>query len=554
MTGEKPFHKSGKFYIISGIALVIVVAGLLFWRNYKYKFVSKKLDNLVTVKSRGLYEVNYQHLIIDEAGGNISAEDVELIPDSLVYQYLQEQNTAPENLFYIKIPKLHITGVKTPKALLNKEISAHIMRIIDASIEIRMGKAKKENKPDFGEILDPGLYRQLLGKLNSITADSVVLENAVLILTDRETKRIRYKMEGLSLRFASVSIDSATQYDSMRILFSKELTVHCDHFDLPFKDKMYKLTVNDLDYNSRTAILHTNRIKLIPALSETAFANSHKYAKDRFDIGVGSLELKNIDRMAMLNQQILADTLQLKDASFHIFRDKSFPHDSVDRTHDYPQESIMRLGIPVRIKKLLVNDSYIEYKEKNEKSDSSGKVSFFHVQAVLSNVTNIPEFVRLNYMMHLQFNASFLNQTPFTADIQMRLNDRKGNFQLDAQMGALNAVMLNPLTEPMALAKLDKGRINGLRYHMNATNTHAKGRLTLRYDDLTVKLLKKDDNKNKYKTKLFPTLAAGLIIKKSNPQNGETRRVDVDYTRDIHRSIFNLMWKSLYSGIKKTVM
>jgi hypothetical protein len=136
----------------------------------------------------------------------------------------------------------------------------------------------------------------------------------------------------------------------------------------------------------------------------------------------------------------------------------------------------------------------------------------------------------------------------------MRLNDRKGNFQLDAQMGALNAVMLNPLTEPMALAKLDRGKINGLRYHMNATNTHAKGRLTLRYDDLSVKLLKKDDNKNKYKTKLFPTLAAGLIIKKSNPQNGETRRVDVDYTRDIHRSIFNLMWKSLYSGIKKTAM
>src|SRR4249919_700095 len=116
MAGHSLFNKSKKFYIISGIVLVIIIAGVL-WRNFKYKFVNKKIDQLVEVKSRGLYEVNYQNLVIDEAGGNITAENVEMLPDSLVYQYMKEQNTAPENLFYIKIPKLHITGVKTPKAL-----------------------------------------------------------------------------------------------------------------------------------------------------------------------------------------------------------------------------------------------------------------------------------------------------------------------------------------------------------------------------------------------------------------------------------------------------
>ena len=150
-------NKSKRFYFISGIVLVIIIAGVLVWRNFKYKFVNKKIDQLVEVKSRGLYEVNYQNLVIDEAGGNITAENVEMLPDSLVYQYMQEQNTAPENLFYIKIPKLHITGVKTPKALLNKEISAHIIRIENAQIEIRMGKGKKESKSDLGKLMDTGL-------------------------------------------------------------------------------------------------------------------------------------------------------------------------------------------------------------------------------------------------------------------------------------------------------------------------------------------------------------------------------------------------------------
>jgi hypothetical protein len=45
------------------------------------------------------------------------------------------------------------------------------------------------------------------------------------------------------------------------------------------------------------------------------------------------------------------------------------------------------------------------------------------------------ENLKLNNQMRLNFNASFLNQTPFTADIRMRLNDQYGNFRMDAQLG-----------------------------------------------------------------------------------------------------------------------
>ena len=79
MAGHSIFNKSKRFYIISGIVLVIIIAGVLVWRNFKYKFVNKKIDQLVEVKSRGLYEVNYQNLVIDEAGGNITAENVEML-------------------------------------------------------------------------------------------------------------------------------------------------------------------------------------------------------------------------------------------------------------------------------------------------------------------------------------------------------------------------------------------------------------------------------------------------------------------------------------------
>jgi len=554
MAEKRAFHRSRLFYVLSGVLLIILTIGYFIWRNYKYQLVNKKLDHLVTGKSKGLYQLSYQHLIIDEALGNISAEEVELIPDSLMYLTLLEQKKAPESLFYIRIPKLIISGVKTPRALLNKEISAHIIRIQNAEIEIRMGRAGKEKQPDFKSILASEQYRQLLGNLNSITADSVVLENARLTLVDKESKNIRYKAEGLSIRFAGIAIDSVTQKDSSRMIFSNDQALHCNQLDIPTKNKVYNFKISGLDYNSQTEQLHTEEIRLIPSQSETAFASANKYAKDRFNMTIGHLDIIHLDRQSLLHQEIVADSLILSNASIRIFRDKSVPHDSVDRTHDYPQEAIMRLSLPVYIQKIIFRDSYIEYKEKNEKSDSSGKVAFFHVFASIKNVTNMTDSIMKDHQMRLHFESSFLNAASFTANINMRLNDRKGNFQLDAKLGEIDAVLLNPLLKPMALAEMKKGKIKELQYHMDADNTHARGKLYLKYDDLKIKLLKKDDDKNKYKTKFFPTLAAGVILKDSNPQNDKMRVGNIDYTRDIHRSMFNLMWKSLFAGIKQVAL
>ncbi len=556
MVDKRVFNRRKKFYIISGILLVLFLGGCLFWKNYKYRLVNKKLDQLVSGKSKGLYQLGYQKLVIDEALGSVTAENVSLLPDSIIFRSLVDGNKAPADLFFIQIPKLSISGVKTPKALLNKEISAHIIRIEDAQIEIRLGRPDKNKKPDFGALLNGDIYRQLLGKLQSIQADSVVIENAHITLKDMQSKSIRYtaEAEGFSLRFAGIAIDSSIVADSTKILFSNEIAFHCNQLLIPTKNRMYEMQISGLDFNSVTGNLHSGQIHLKPSLSETAFAKANHFAKDRFNISVGSLDISHISRQAILKQQLVAESMTITQGRFLIFRDKSYPHDSVDRTNDYPQQAIMRMSLPVDIRKIMIRDSYIEYKEKNDKSDSSGKVAFHQVFATLDNVTNFPDQIRRNDQMGLDFKANFLSTASFTARIKMRLNDPKGHFTLDATLGHLDVGALNPLLKPMALAELNKGEINSLKYHLDASNTEGKGKLLFLYQDLSVKLLKKDDEKNKYKTKFLPTLAAGVILKKSNPQNGKTRLGEIDYQRDIHRSIFNLMWKSLFTGIKQVAM
>ena len=554
MPKNKGFFRSTTFYAFWSVIILAIVAGLLIWRNSKYKIANKKIDQLVTVKSKGLYQISYENLHIDEVLGNISAENIEVVPDSLIYQSLVDQNKDPKTLFAIYVPKLLISGVKTPKALLNKEISAHVIRIQNAKIEIRLGESNTNNDKDSTFRFREDLYRQILGKLKSIKADSVILENAHVVLKNKVNETVRVVAEGLNISFSGVAIDSTEKNESNRMLFSKDIAIECDHLDIPFKNKVYTLQVNGLSFESQKRHFHTEKITLKPLLSESSFARANKFAKDRLDINLGNLDIWQLDGHGLLNQELIADTVIINKASIKIFRDKSYPHDSIDRTHDFPQEELMRMSTPVDIKKMIIKDSYLEYKEKNDKSDSSGKVTFFHVNTIIDNITNIPDYIRLDNEMRVVFHSSFLNQAYLSANLRMRLNDKKGDFSLNAKMNGLDGKLLNPLLRPMALAELSKGKINSLQFHLDATNKQSKGELILKYENLSVKLLKKDEGKNKYKTKLLPTLAAGIILKDSNPKNGETRIGRIDFNRDIHRSMFNMIWKSLLTAIKQVAM
>ncbi len=118
-TKAKPRQKI--YLIIACFLAAVCITGFFVWRKYKYQLVNRKLDREVTGKSGGLYQINYKNLVINEALGNITAEDIEILPDSQVYLSMTGQENRPDNLFFIKIQKLTVTGVKTPKALLTKE-------------------------------------------------------------------------------------------------------------------------------------------------------------------------------------------------------------------------------------------------------------------------------------------------------------------------------------------------------------------------------------------------------------------------------------------------
>jgi len=533
------------------IGLGIFLTILLAWQFYKYKIANKSIHKAVSEKSKGLYSIRYDSLLIDEVGGALHVKNVEIRPDTAVYRQLMEEGTQPSVLLTLTIPQLDITGVKTPKALLNKEIEGGKIRIVDPIIEVELDEISKDST-----LSNPGkeVYKELLGKLLKIKMDSVEVVHANLLVKHRVSGKMAFKGLNVSILLSDLSIDSIADKDSSRILFSRDLELAGDELELPSKNKRYRMQVEKLHFTSRNNSFYLGTFKVIPQLPEEEFAASFPTQKDRYDFTMEGISLLHIDRESLWNKSIEADSLIIHKSAFRIYHDLSFPRDTVSKVGKYPQQQLMHIPFPLLIRKVIFEQSFIEYKEKNPKSGEAGKLQFYDAQAAIDNVTNRKSAISRNNRCSLLFSAKFLDKAPVHARLVMLLRDPHGRFTITGGLGHISVLSLNPLTMPMGLARMEKGEIHSMNFDIKGDDSSGMGKVTVVYDDLKVALLKKDKEEDKYDKKGLTSLFSNIFIKNSNPGKNEKIRVaDVQYERALNRSFFSLIWKSIFTGVKQNV-
>ena len=146
-----------------------------------------------------------------------------------------------------------------------------------------------------------------------------------------------------------------------------------------------------------------------------------------------------------------------------------------------------------------------------------------------------------------------MHLTPIQATLVLPLGDQQGRFAVEGSVGGGDATKLNVLTEPMALARLKSGTITSLHFKLNGNNTRADGTVTILYDGLKMQLLEIDKGKG-LDEKSISTFAANIILKDENPKKGEAVRVaEVHHARDMNRSFYNLVWKSIMEGVNISI-
>ncbi len=543
----------GRIIVFSILVFLIAViaAGLWYWNTHKKRIIRINIESAVLKKSNGLYKIKYDTLSMDEINGYLSISNLNLIYDSIRYLDLERQEQVPSILLKIYIPKISVSGVKTPRALIDKEIVGRKLEIINPVINIIYTNSGKDS---LRVVPTKEVYEQILGNLNLIQADTVLISGAQITTSSQRAKKTGVQFQDVSITLVNVKVDSTSSMDTTRMLFAKEISITCGKLAWSADNKLYNYSANGIDVSSVSRHLHIKSFQIVPTMNEDVFVKSLPTQDDRFDISVSDIKMQNIDLPQLFEENFVADSLLISEPSIKIYRDLSIPRDKKNRVGMFPHQLMQTISVNFRIEKVILTNGFIEYKERHHISRQAGHIQYYNVYAAISNFTNDKNKIAINNVMTLYMNSKFLNRTPLKVTALFYLLNPKGRFDLNGSFGAMDATALNPITERTGLTRIIKGRINGMQFNLQGHNYGIDGRVKILYEDLKVAMLEKDKGSKELDKKSLSSFIGNIIIMNSNPiKNENVRVVQVHADRNVNTSFFNMSWKAIFKGVKETV-
>jgi hypothetical protein len=172
----------------------------------------------------------------------------------------------------------------------------------------------------------------------------------------------------------------------------------------------------------------------------------------------------------------------------------------------------------------------------------------------ISNFSNRKKDLQANPACVVSLRAQFLDAIPFNITLRLYPGHDKGKFSASGNLGSASALVLNQLVKPLGLANIESGQLNGCSFDINGNDYGSNGTVRFLYNNLKVKLLQKDVATGEYKSKKFASLLANAALRDGNPRKNKPVRVaQVNYKRNPYKGFFNLVWKSIFTGIQETV-
>lgn len=533
--------------------ILLVVAGLVVYKNWRHDFLRKKIPRLVFLRSDSVYRITYGDLYLDEVEGEVIIKDLQLHPDTTFKK--KDDPELPRNLLRIIVPELHITGVRTDAAILNKEITATKISLTRPVVTMYTSKGAPALQKNDSTSTTYGIYKVLLRGLEKISVDTILIAGADYHICKWKDGDTVFTGKSIDAKLYHLNISDSTSTDTSRILFAKQASLEVEKVRLRDKQKRYNFMLSGIELHSIEKTVAIKDVSIVPLLNEAAFMRASKWQTDRLNINFTGLTFTGTNIPDLLNGNLVAGELTIGDAVFKVFRDKSYPLKKVNKVGRYPHQLFAGIPVAVALNKMTIRHGYIEYKEKNPKTASSGHIQFNNVQATLYNVTNRMQNLQRNSVCTVRFKSLFLNKVPLSAVLKLHTGSTEGKFTIRGTLGTVNASFYNILTRPLAMMEISSGTVNSLDFTLNCNNYSGNGTIRLLYDDLKIKLLKPgEENKNKLEPKKFASLIANVAIKNANlGKNKPVRIVRVAHPRDVNKSMFNLIWKSIFEGLQKTV-
>lgn len=537
--------------ILASFILLIMATAWYLAHRWDHQ-IRVQLKGYVLDMSDSLYTLQYEKLHLNLITGSLGLEKVSLVRDSAVYAHLQQTQRAPRFLYTFSADRVNLSYFKVWRYFHKKQLSASSLVLKNPSIVLEY------NTRNIDTTKPRNAYQNISEKIRSISLGTLLLDNTNLKYTvvKKDSSLIFTQLNELSVHVKDFLIDSVALKDPTRFLYARNYIIDLKNYQYRTPDSLYWMHVRDVHYEAEDRSIKVGQFQVAPRYNREQFDRKSVYQRDRFDVKLNELAITNLEpRLLMENQVIQAGKLVINSGNLDIYHNRNLPPSPGNKLGGFPNQLLLKVGVPIYIDTIIGKKTDILYTEINPKSQEAGKLSFKNVHGIFRNVTNIDTVIAKKPLLTIDLDAVLMNSGKMKAHFGFSLKNKSGGFAVSGQIKDMDGKELNPVLRPLGMVEVKSCRIEDLSFSMSGNEKEARGEVKFLYKDLKVNILKKEDGSNKFKKKgLISFIANLMVIKDENPMKGEVRVAHPHFTRDPNKSFFNLVWKTLFTGIKESVL
>jgi hypothetical protein len=511
----------------------------------------QKLQQLVKEGSNGLYNLYVRELKPDIVNSTVSISDASLVPDTAAMKKLESSGQLPDEIFKIETDAITIDGLGINDLFSGDVVNVKAIHIRRPTINVysrsTSGNRKQEKET---------LYHRLMNQMKHIGIGKLVLDDGTLI-THKAGSDKSTRFNDIAVKLSDIVIDSTTQFDKKRFLFARDAQITLKNYVVPTSNNLYTFKVGVVSINATKQLLVARGISLQPHYSKQEFQQHTETQKERYDISIPSIVIRNTNWWDLINNQVLqASSADLGSVKASVYLDRRKPLAPTEM-RQFPQQMLMKIAMKLRIQKVTVGDLDLVYEEFSKVSKQAGKLYVSNLHGTISNLTNLPNAIKSNHITTVSASGMFMKTAPVTLGLSFDLTKyQSGAFSAQIESKTtVNGPTINALAKPLGLFRVKTGELKQLISHVSGDNRQASGNVTMLYDNLHITPMKADPgNPGELKKKSVTSLIANtFVLKDENPsKDGDVRKEDASFTRK-SGTFFNLIWKTTLVGILKTI-
>ncbi|WP_263601842.1 hypothetical protein [Chryseobacterium sp. PET-29] len=408
---------------------------------------------------------------------------------------------------------------------MNLDVNEVLMSRVKGKITAGTGKTVNRKKQNFNGIQFPIIIRK------------VVLQNSDIIYSKNNQP---LSFQDLNATVNDIQLINKKDNSGIEAKISK-YAVSTKNFG--YKTKFYNMTAGFLKLDQNT--INVTAFAMKPLVSRAQFIRMIPVESDLYDITANQIAANGTWDLFSDQKLIRASNVTIRNADANIFRSK-IPEDDPKEKPLYSR-MLRSIKIPMVVNDLNLKDSKLVYEEDTPESAGPGKLTFSNFNMNVKNL-NSAKIKGNPTRVDIKINCSFMNLAPLSVNWNFDVADQGDRFAISGRTTNLPATGINPFIRPY-LHVTATGTIQEMLFNFRGNPKGLDGKFNLKHKDLKVTILDKE-NKDK---KGFLTAVANLLVKSDSGKLPEDVDVE-DVERDPTKSFFNLFWKGIEQGLKKTLI